>query len=104
MTQLIKAVSSKVPNELFAKKCYKKGCRLSLQDVPKQHLLIDFDKLDIPSGNQTKCCDYLFVSNKDSENESYAAPIELKKSALEVGEIVTQSKYSQGFFPKKNSI
>ncbi len=107
MTQLVKAVRSKVSSESFAKKCYKKGCRLLLQDVPKQHLLIDFDKLDIPSGNETKCCDYLFVSDRDPENKPYVAPIELKKGGLDVSEVVAQIKKgaatAKDFLPKKTA-
>ena len=107
MIQLVKAVRSKVSSESLAKKCYKKGCGLSLQDVPEQHLLIDFDKLDVPSGNETKCCDYLFVSDRDSENEPYVAPIELKKGDLDVSEVVAQIKEgaakAKDFLPKKTA-
>lgn len=107
MTELVKAIRSKVSNKSFARKCDKDGCSLSLKDVPRQHLLVDFDKLDVPSGNETKRCDYLFVSDRDSNNQPYIAPIELKKGSLDVSEVVAQIKegvgIAEGFLPKKTA-
>ncbi len=107
MTELVEAVRSKVSNGSFASKCYKDGCGLSLQNVPKQHLLVDFDKLDVPSGKETKRCDYLFVSDGDSDNQPYFAPIELKRGRLDVSDVVAQIKaevgIAKGFFSKKTA-
>lgn len=108
MTELVKVVRSRVSNKSFAKKCNKDGCHLSLKDVPKQHLLVDFDKLNTPSGNKTKRCDYLFISDRNSENQPYIAPIELKKGNLDVSKVAAQIKEGVGIakdlFPKKTAV
>ena len=75
-----------------SKKVKKKGCRISLNNVPKKHSIIDFDKPEFPllslSPSQRRC-DYLFVANGDG-NEDWIVPIELKKGSLEAGQALRQ--------------
>lgn len=105
MSRLVEAVRRQVPPKSLARKCEKKGCRVSLKNVLERHLLVDFDKLDKPSGSETKCCDYLFVSDRDSEKQPYVALIELKRGRLDVSDIVAQIKagadIAKVFFSKK---
>ena len=107
MSGLVDAVHRKVSNESFARKCDRDGCSLSLKDAPRQHLLVDFDKLDLPSGNEARRCDYLFVSDSDSDNRPYIAPIELKKGQMHTGQVAAQiqagARIAEKFFPAKTA-
>lgn len=91
MTDLVEIVRSKIKEKCIAKRCKKDGCSVSLKCVPKQHLIIDFDKPGSPLGQGDKRCDYLFVANEPT-NRAWLAPLELKKSKVDAKEVVEQLK------------
>ena len=100
MSGLVEAFRRVVPEDSLARSCVKQGCRVSLEGVPKEHLLIDFDKLATPSGNATKRCDYLFISDGGPRKQPCVAPIELKKGRLRAREVATQIKSGARFAEK----
>jgi len=91
VTNLVEIVRSKIKGQCVAKRCKKDGCSVSLKCAPKQHLIIDFDKLGSPLGQADKRCDYLFVAN-ESASRSWLVPLELKKSRADAKEVVKQLK------------
>ena len=91
MTNLVEIVRARVCGKCIAKRCKKGDCRVSLKDVPKQHLIIDFDKPGSPLGKAEKRCDYLFVAS-ESTDRNWLVPLELKKSSVDAKEVVKQLK------------
>ena len=91
MTDLVEAVREKVKDSCISKRCKKDGCGISLKSVPKQRLIIDFDKPGSPLGQADKRCDYLLVAN-GSADRNWLVPLELKKGRVDAKQVVKQLK------------
>ena len=89
MTDLVEIVRNRVKNGCIAKRCKKDGCSVSLKCVPKQHLIIDFDKPGSPFSQTEKRCDYLFVA-KEPAGLNWLVLLELKKNKVDAKEVVEQ--------------
>lgn len=68
MTGLLETVRTKTDDKcLELGKCEKDGCGVSLKDVPKSRLVIDFDKPGSPLGeDQSRCDDGIGQRRDDS--------------------------------------
>lgn len=86
---LVSKVRHIVDEDCLANRCLKNGCRLKLNDLPGDFLLIDMDHEKAPTGSQLeKKCDYIFVG--DANNGAWVAPLELKRGKLQVSEVLPQ--------------
>ena len=88
MSALVAAVAQKVSRRCRAKRCRKENCSILLNDAPRKRLIIDLDRSTLPIPRNQKCCDYLFVGEKDST--AWVVPIELKGGGFTGGSVVKQ--------------
>lgn len=97
MSAVVDAVRQKVPRECHVKRCQREGCKVDLPAELRPFVLIDIDHSKSPAASGGKRCDFLFV------NESWLAPLELKKGRAIAGEIVPQlqagAKMAEGVLP-----
>ncbi len=86
---LVSKVRQKVDKDCLATRCLKKGCRLKLNDLSGDFLLIDLDHERAPLIRQDgKKCDYIFVG--DSKFGTWVAPLELNRGKLEASKVIPQ--------------
>lgn len=89
MTGLVQTVSSKIHDSCQASHINKEGCGVSLQGMPRNRLIIDFDKPGSPlSQNQTRC-DYLLLA-EPADKPGFISPIELKSGRASPGDVKEQ--------------
>lgn len=69
--------------------CSKSGCKLTLEDLPKDRVFVDMDRNCYLVNNHSKRCDYLFFCC-DSRRVTWVAAIELKKGRAVASEVVPQ--------------
>ena len=101
---IVSKIRHKVDEDCLATKCRKNGCRLKLDDLPGDFLLIDMDHAQAPPGSQhEKKCDYIFIGDKESG--AWVAPLELKRGKLQAGEVLPQlqagAKIAESIVPRQ---
>lgn len=108
MSELIDLFRNGISSTCFSHSGIRKeGCRVLLTDLPRSHLVIDFDKPGSPfNQNQTRC-DYLFVV--ESPNKlGLIAPLELKNTKIDVGRIKLQleagAKVAENLLPHNMAV
>lgn len=102
MSDLVKAVRTKVSESCCVKVCKKEGCKVSLPSKCRQRVLIDMDHRESPAEKHGKRCDFLFVG--EAKGEGWVVPIELKKGKASPSEVVPQlqagAKVAEKIVPK----
>ena len=85
-SDLVANMTEAVPASSFAKRMRKQGCRVSLDGLERERLIIDVDEI-VPDGEVK--CDYLFITN-----QPLIVPIEMKSG--EVGASEAQRQLQAG--------
>lgn len=81
MNGVVRQVADRVPHRCHAQNCNKHGCKLRLDDVSPERVLIDMDCKELRIPSNRKRCDYVFVWEVD--NTTYLVPIELKSGRVD---------------------
>lgn len=81
-SDLIANVADAVSGNSIARRMRKQGCRVNLDQLEQERLIIDVDKI-VPYGEDK--CDYLFFSN-----QPLIAPIEMKRGGVGASEAQRQ--------------
>ena len=78
-----------------------------MENLPRQHLVIDFDKPGSPLNQNQIRCDYLFVADVPGQL-GIVAPLELKKKNVDVSKVKQQleagAKVAEGNLPRKTDV
>ena len=88
MTGLVQLLLDRIPGGCRSRKCSRDGCRLSMADAPRPHLLVDLDCRDLEPVRDGKRCDFLFVA--DGDHAAWVVPIELKSGVFRGGPVTEQ--------------
>ena len=88
MSGLVQAVTQHVDVACRKRNIGKRGCSVSMQGVPVEHVAVDLDcdTLGIPADR--KRCDYVFFGKE--QNGAWVSPIELKGGTFRGGSVVAQ--------------
>ena len=87
MTRLLSELRRTLPDDCLTRTCNKDGCSLSLEQAPKQRVIVDLDAPSLGIEDQPHC-DYLFVS--DEPERVFMAPIEFKTGSFSSSHVVDQ--------------
>ena len=79
MGALVNSIRKNVPKKAIKRNLSGSGCRLTMENLPEDRLIVDLDKVG-GAGDESRA-DFLFVS--DNEKESCVVPIEMKKGSLD---------------------
>ena len=74
----------------------KEGCKVSLQGVPKNRLILNLDNKNLPFAGHVTRCDFLFVAD-NVDGSDLLVPIELKKGEFKAEKIVSQLQAGSTF-------
>ena len=91
MTDIVSQVRERVSSECLVTRCQKEGCSLRLNNAPTPYILIDMDHPQTPVSQNERRCDYIFIGGG---NDSWLAPMELKRGKPSASEIVPQLRAS----------
>ncbi len=80
MTVSIEELAKKIPKCCHAKQCSRDKCKVRLDNVPFNRLIIDMDCKALGIDNETRC-DFLFVGKEN--NVTWIALIELKSGGID---------------------
>lgn len=90
MTGLVEAVLRKIDDSCIEDgSLQRKGCEIFLEDSPRPHVVIDFDKEGSPLSKSRIRCEYLFVAGR-TEGGGWVVPMEFKSSRMRVSKVVKQ--------------
>ena len=81
------------PKGCIVKRLKKDGCKVGMTGVPKDKVVIDFDKPGSPLSENEKRCDY-FVFVEERNPLDWVMVLELKRGKLHANEVVKQLQAS----------
>lgn len=84
---VVDEVRRAIPQDWISRRCSKSGCSVSLEDAPSPRVLIDMDRPKVPSGQNGKKCDYIFIGGSVAV---WVAPMELKRGKPNASQVVLQ--------------
>ena len=109
MTGLVEAVRRKIEDSCIeaGPLLWRKDCEVSLEDAPRPHVAIDFDKPGSPLGKSKIRCEYLFVADRDGGG-GWVVPMEFKSSRMRVSKVAEQlqagARVAERLVPKQSPI
>ncbi len=89
MSGLVAQARTNVDDRCIDKQIRKEGCSVALNGVPRDRLIVDFDKPGSPLGPTDVRCDYLLVAEDDSE-AGWVVPMELTRGRGSASKFVRQ--------------
>ena len=79
MSGAVQALKGSVPERCHVTICNKGGCKVGLQGLPLNRIIVDMDCEALKIPNDQKRCDYLYVGEK---LKTQVVPIELKSGKV----------------------
>ena len=96
MKKVLDGIRAKIGAQNCRESCSRDGCRVSLEDVPRERIVVDADKAFDDHGQCGKRCDFiLFVL--DGGRRLVAAPVELKSGRVDVSDASEQLQKGAAF-------
>lgn len=90
MTGLVAEVGPSIDARCIVKRgLSKEGCTVVMTGMPRERLVIDFDKPGSPLQQDTTRCDYLCIAEADN-GDDWIVPLELKKGGFKATVIAQQ--------------
>lgn len=89
MKEVLDSIRTNIGAENCSESCSRDGCRVFLDDVPLERLVVDADKAFEAHGRQGKRCDFI-VFLPGADGKLVAAPIELKSGRVDVSDALEQ--------------
>lgn len=87
----IQVLRSRVSDDrLVTGRLNKDGCRVSLQEISQDRVIVDLDKPGSPLSQSDARCDYLLVVEGNSGGPEWIVVLELKKGSLDVSKVTGQ--------------
>jgi len=94
--ELLDAIRADIGTENCCDSCSRDGCGVSLEDVPRERVVVDADKAFDAHGRSGKRCDFiLFVLG--AGRKLIAAPLELKSGGVDVSDALEQLQKGVAF-------
>ena len=108
MTCFVEAVRRKIDDSCIEDgSLRRKGCEISLEDAPRPHVVIDFDKAGSPLSKSRIRCEYLFVADR-AGGGGWVVPMEFKSSRMRVSKVAKQlqagARVAERLVPKQSPI
>lgn len=107
MKTIVSEVRKKISGKCLVQTCRTAGCRLSLQNVPRPYLIIDFDEPESPLGKAEERCDYLLLADNNRQGH-WVVPLEFKKGRVDASKVIKQIKaginVAEQLIPRKSPI
>lgn len=105
MTGLVEAVRRQIDDSCIEAGALQRGdCEISLEDAPRPHVVIDFDKPGSPLGARQTRCEYLFVADR-AGGGGWVVPMEFKSSGIKVSRVARQlqagARVAEGIVPNQ---
>jgi len=96
VTAVLDGIRANIGAENCCESCSRDGCRVSLEDVPRERIVVDADKAFDAQGHRGKRCDFiLFVLEGDGK--LVTAPVELKSGRVDVSDALEQLQEGAAF-------
>ena len=89
MKQILDGIRADIGAEYCCRSCSRDGCQALLDDVPRERIVVDVERVFEAQGRQGKRCDFVvfLVGNR---GELLIAPIELKSGRVDVSDALEQ--------------
>lgn len=104
---LTATVKRNISENCVSKRLNKNNCKVSLQDVPQERLIIDFDKPNAPVKHNQTCCDYLLVYERNN-SPGIIIPLEMKGRSFKLSKVKQQlqtaTKFVESLIPKTSDV
>ena len=97
MSEVLAALRLPINDQYLSNSCSRDGCRVSMEGVPSQRIVIDADKAFSAHGFQDKKCDYVLFFFPDTGQQLVAAPIELKSGHVDASTAADQLQQGANF-------
>ena len=103
MSGAVQAVKRSVPKRCHATSCNKDGCKVGLQGLQSNHIIVDMDCEALGIPDNQKRCDYLYVGEN---RKTQVVPIELKSGKVPsasdaVEQLQKSADQADGWLPPK---
>ena len=107
MKEVLEGIRADVGAENCRESCSRDGCRVSLEDIPGDRIVVDADKAFQAHGREGKKCDFiLFVL--EGGRKLVAAPVELKSGGVDVSDALEQlqagAAFAERFAPEADGV
>ena len=103
MKEVLDGIRANIGAENCCESCSRDGCRVYLDDVPRERIVVDADKAFEAHGRQGKRCDFILFVHEGCR-KIIAAPIELKSGTVDVshalGQLRVGAAFAERFSPK----
>lgn len=103
MKGVLDGIHANVGAENCCASCSRDRCRVFLEDVPRERIIVDADKAFEAHGEQGKRCDFI-VFVLEGDRKLVVAPVELKSGRVDVSDAVEQlqkgAAFAERFAPK----
>ncbi len=107
MKKLLACISASIGPDNLCKSCSRDGCRVYLEGLPDERIIVDVDKAFAAHGRQGRHCDFVVFMLEDGR-KLLAVPIELKSGRVDVSQAVEQlqagAKFAEEFLPKRSEV
>lgn len=103
MNDVLDAIRANIGAENCCESCSRDRCRVSLENVPRERIVVDADKAFEAHGCSGKRCDFILFVLKCGR-KLVAVPIELKSGRVDVSDALEQlqegAAFAERFAPK----
>lgn len=103
MKGVLDGIRTNIGAENCCESCSRDGCRVFLQDVPRERIVVDADRAFEAHGQQGQRCDFILFALEGCR-KLLAAPLELKSGSVDVSEALEQLRngaaFAERFSPK----
>ena len=96
MNQVLDGIRADVGAENCCRSCSRDGCRVFLEDIPRERIVVDADKAFEAYEAPGKRCDFILFTLKCGR-KLVAAPIEIKSGKVDVSDALEQLQEGAAF-------
>ena len=107
MNKVLDGIRAAVGADNCCESCSRDGCRVSLEGVPRERIVVDADRAFTAHNTPGKRCDFILFVLED-DRRIFAAPIELKSGRVDVSDASEQlqggAAFAERFAPKGSGV
>ena len=96
MKEVLDGIRAEVGAENCCRSCSQDGCRVFLDDVPRERVIVDAEKAFEARERHGKRCDFIVFLPR-ADGKLVAAPVELKSGGVDVSAAVQQLQGGAAF-------
>ena len=95
MTTIMQTIRARINRECISRRCRNGQCRLRLDNIPQEHILINFDCLNLGITPDVPKADFIYIGS-----DGAVAILELKAGAFHLSEVRMQLQGSARYAEK----